>query len=157
MMMISKLRDVRIDPYLVGVIGAVFMLPAIAAAAPNAKSLAQIEACEEDASTARVCTSKELSNVVLQCGDAEMETSYYVKFDDLDDPENWPEGQLTANQGSFTCPDGDSLLAVFVKSGSQKYDGESLAGLPGGGGAVWSPLACSAESDCETSSETIEE
>ncbi|HEX9851918.1 MAG TPA: hypothetical protein VGA68_02855 [Woeseiaceae bacterium] len=154
-MMISKLRDVRIDLCLVGAIGAVFMLPAIAAADPNAKSVAQIEACEETASTARVCSSKELSNIVLQCGNAE--TSYYFKFDDLDNPENWPEGQLTATQGSFTCPDGDSLLAVFVKSGSQKNDGEILAGLPGAGGAIWSPLACSTESDCESSSEAIEE
>jgi hypothetical protein len=104
-----------------------------------------------------VCSSKELSNIVLQCGDAEQGTSYYVKFDDLDDPENWPEGQLTASQGSFDCPDGDTLLAVFAKSGSQKYDGESLVGVPGGSGAVWSPLACSTESDCETSPETIEE
>jgi hypothetical protein len=154
MMMISKLRDVRIDLCLVGAIGAVFMLPAIAAAGPNARSVAQIEACEEDASTARVCSSKELSNIVLQCGNAE--TSYYIKFDDLDNPENWPEGQLTATQGSFTCPDGDSLLAVFVKSGSQKNDGQTLAGLPGAGGAIWSPLACTTESDCESSSENIE-
>lgn len=149
--MISKLRDVRIDLYLGGAIGAVFMLPAIVASAPNARSVAQIEACEEDASTVRVCSSKELSNIVLQCGNAE--TTYYIKFDDLDNPENWPEGQLTATQGSFTCPDGDSLLAVFVKSGSQKNDGAILAGLPGAGGAIWSPLACSTESDCESSSE----
>ncbi len=149
--MISKLRDIRIDLYLVGAIGAMFMLPAIASAEPNAKSRAQIEACEEDPSTARVCSSKELSNIVLQCGNAE--TSYYVKFDDLDNPENWPEGQLTATQGSFTCPDGDSLLAVFVKSGSQKNDGAILAGLPGAGAAIWSPLACSTVTDCESSSE----
>jgi hypothetical protein len=155
-MMFSKLRDVRIDLCLAGAFGAVFMLPAIAAAGPNAKSLAQIEACEEDASTARVCSSKELSNIVLQCRNAETDTTYYVKFDDLDNPKNWPEGQLTATQGSFTCPDGDNLLAVFVKSGSQKNDGEILAGLPGAGGAIWSPLACSTESDCESSSEPIE-
>ncbi len=151
MMMISKLRDERIDLYLIGAIGAVCMLPAIVASAPNARSVAQIEACEEDASTVRVCSSKELSNIVLQCGNAE--TSYYIKFDDLDNPENWPEGQLTATQGSFTCPDGDTLLAVFVKSGSQKNDGAILAGLPGAGGAIWSPLACSTESDCESSPE----
>jgi hypothetical protein len=150
-MMISKLRDVRIDLYLVGAIGAVFMLPLITAAEPNARSRAQIEACEEDASTARVCSSKELSNIVLQCSNAE--TSYYIKFDDLHNPENWPEGQLTATQGSFTCPDGDTLLAVFVKSGSEKNDGTILAGLPGAGGAIWSPLACSTESDCDSSSE----
>jgi hypothetical protein len=151
MMMISKLRDVRTGLNLVGAICAVFMLPAIAAAAPNAHSVAQIEACEEDASTVRVCSSKDLSNIVLQCANAE--TSYYIKFDDLDNPENWPEGQLTATQGSFTCPNGDSLLAVFVKSGSQKNDGAILPGLPGAGGAIWSPLACSTESDCESSPE----
>jgi hypothetical protein len=154
MMMISKLRDSRIDLYLVGAIGAAFMLPAIAAAGPNARSVAQIEVCEEDSSTARVCSSKDLSNIVLQCNDGE--TSYYIKFDDLDNPQNWPEGQLSSTQGSFTCPDGDSLLAVFVKSGSKKNDGELLAGLPGAGGAIWSPLACSTESDCEASSENDE-
>lgn len=156
-MMINKLRDVRIDLYLLGAIGTAFMLPCIAAAAPHDNSLAEIGVCEEDESTARVCSTKELSNIVLQCGDAETETSYYIKFDDLDDSENWPEGQLTANQGSFSCPDGDSLMAVFVKSGSQKYEGNSLDGLPAGSGAVFSPLACSTESDCETSSDTIGE
>lgn len=155
--MIGKLRDSRIDFYLVGAIGAVFMLPSVAAATPNENSVADIGVCQEDTSTARVCSSKDLSNIVLQCGDAE--TSYYVKFDDLDDPENWPEGQLTADQGSFSCPEGDSLLAVFVKSGSGKYEGESLVGLPAGSGAVWSPLSCAvteSESDCETAPEPEE-
>ncbi len=155
--MIGKLRDPRIDLYLIGAIGAVFMLPSVAAAAPNENSLADIGVCQEETTTARVCSSKELSNIVLQCGDAE--TSYYVKFDDLDDPENWPDGQLTASQGSFSCPEGDSLLAVFVKSGSAKYEGESLVGLPPGSGAVWSPSSCASTesgSDCETVSEPDE-
>jgi hypothetical protein len=157
MIMINKLRDVRIGLCLLGAVGTAFMLPSIAAAAPDDRSLAEIGVCEEDSSTARVCSTKDLSNIVLQCGDAETETSYYIKFDDLDDPENWPEGQLTADQGSFACPDGDSLMAVFVKSGSLMYEGDSFDGLPAGSGAVFSPLACSTESDCDTSSETIGE
>lgn len=151
--MISELRETRANLCLAGAIGALFMLPLISTAAPNARSVAQIEACEENESTARVCSSKELSNIVLHCADAETESSYYIKFDDLDNPENWPEGQVDATQGSFSCPDGDSLLAVFVKSGSQKNDGAILPGLPGAGGAIWAPLACTTESDCDSSSE----
>jgi hypothetical protein len=49
-------------------------------------------------------------------------------------------------QGDFSCPEGSFLVAVFVKSGSEKYSGPAINGLPRGAGAVWSlgtcPVAC---------------
>jgi hypothetical protein len=131
--------------------GSALLLAMSAAAAPSSQSGAQIDACLEESGAARVCSSKELSNVVLQCGDES--GSVYIKFDDLDDTESPYEGLLSPNEGLFSCPEGE-LLAVFVKSGSGKYDGEPIEGLPPGSGAQFSPLACSVEPvDCETADE----
>jgi len=118
-------------------IGILIAVPLIGAAEPNAKSKADIAVCLEDDATARVCSSKELSNVVLQCtGDPA-----FHKVDDLDDTENPFPGLVTPHEGLFICPDGN-IVAVFVKSGSKKFTGE-LEGLPPGSGAIFSPVACS--------------
>ena len=119
-------------------IGILIAVPLIGAAGPNSNSYADIAVCleEEDAMTARVCSSKELSNVVLQCtGDPA-----FHKVDDLDDTENPFPGLVTPHEGLFTCPNGN-IVAVFVKSGREKFTGE-LEGLPPGSGAFYSPVAC---------------
>jgi hypothetical protein len=124
--------------------GGALLLSMTAAAGPNAKSVAEINACLEDADTARVCSSKELSNVVLQCGS---ESTSFVKFDDLNGTETPYEGLVSPYEGLFSCPEGD-VVAVFIKSGSAKYQGAPIQGLPRGSGAMWSPLACSEEFTC---------
>ena len=101
---------------------------------------AQTGACLEDASTVRACSTKELSNVVVQCSSES--GSYFVKYDELDD--GTFEGLTSAYEGTFVCPEGE-VVAVFIKSGRNTYDGPSIEGLPRGSGAAWSPLACGAE------------
>ena len=105
-------------------------------AQPNANSIAAIAACEVDGSTAFVCSSKELSNVVLQCSSEGGIT--FVKFDDLEDTlgENLHEGE-------FACPEGSTVEGVFVKSGSAKADPQE--GLPRGAGAFFGLEACPVE------------
>jgi hypothetical protein len=135
-------------------IGLTLVLPSIAAADPNAKSVAEVQACQPAGSeTARVCSSKELSNVVVQCANAEG-GSFFVKYDELDAVEI-PEpdaGFVLASpfQGDFSCPEGSTLVSVFVKSGSEKYSGPAIGNLPRGAGAVIMNLgtcsvACSGE------------
>lgn len=128
-------------------VGTALLTPSLLLAGPESSS-ADMAACLVDSDTTHVCSSKELSNIVVQCGDSETESSYFYKYDDLDDVENWPEGQTSPYAGDFSCPEGGELIAVFVKSGRDRYDGPALEGLPPGVGAIWSPLACSAESTC---------
>ena len=115
------------------------LLLAIAGVA-YADSTAETGACLEDDSTVRACSDKELSNIVVQCGGES--GSYFVKYDDLDD--GTFEGLTSLYEGVFTCPEGE-VVAVFVKSGRNKYDGPAIEGLPSGSGAFWAPLACGAE------------
>ena len=118
-------------------------MPVFAIAGPSPKSVAVIAACAVDASTARVCSSKELSNVILRCRAADGGT-FFHKFDDLD--EVLLENPHDAN---FSCPDGATLVAVFAKSGSAKYDGPEVSGLPSGAGGVFLNLAaCGLEVAC---------
>lgn len=134
----------------IATVGSALLLSMQAAAGPNGNSVADVNACLEDADTARVCSSKELSNVVLQCGD---ESTSFIKFDDLDDTETPYQGLLSPYEGFFSCPEGD-IVAVFIKSGSGKYQGPLIADLPPGSGALWSPLACDAEEfTCPTPSD----
>ena len=135
--------------------GILIAVPLIGAAGPNGYSYADIVICRDKSMRAWVCSSKELSNVVVQCGDIELETSYFFKSDDLDDPENWPEGQLTAYEGLFSCSNGN-ILAVFVKSGSKKYSG-GLEGLPPGSGATFGLQDCPEVVVCPEPSEEDEE
>ena len=94
------------------------------------KSQAITGACLEDSTTVRACSDKVLSNVVVQCGDES--SSYFVKYDELGDG-TFP-GLTTPYEGDFTCPTG-SVMAVFVKSGRNRYDGPAIAASP----AAWSP------------------
>jgi hypothetical protein len=131
-----------------GLIG-LLVLPSIAAADPNAKSVADIRACRPAGTqTAQVCSTKELSNVVVRCSVGEG-TSSFVKFDDLNSfrtPHQGDDFALTSPyQGDFSCPAGSSLVSVFVKSGSEKYSGPAIANLPRGSGAIIMNLGtCSA-------------
>jgi hypothetical protein len=136
---------------LVAAVGSALLLSLQAAAGPGGNSVADVGACLEDADTARVCSSKELSNVVLQCGDESSST--YIKYDDLDDTEAPFEGLESPFEGLFSCPEGE-IIAVFIKSGSGKYDGAPIADLPPGSGAQWLPLACTdAEASCTDGSD----
>ncbi len=123
-----------------GLLGLMLIFSAAASAAPGENSVADIVACSEGDGTVRACSSKELSNVVLECSDGE--SSFYVKFDDLDSEEDPYPGLDTPYEGTFSCPGGGDVLAVFVKSGSGKFDG---AGAPSGSGTLWDPDACPAE------------
>ena len=132
-----------------GLIGLTLVLPSIAAADPNEKSVAEIQACQPAGSqTAQVCSTKELSNVVVRCNVGEGASSF-VKYDDLDALQTPHQGVdfalASPYQGDFSCPEGSTLVAVFVKSGSQKYSGPAIANLPRGSGAIILSLGtCSA-------------
>ena len=105
---------------------------------------AQTDACIEESGAVLACSTKELSNVIVQCGDES--GSFFVKYDELDD--GIFEGLIDPHSGVFSCPSGD-VIAVFIKSGNNKYDGPPIDGLPRGSGAQWSPLACSEDpADC---------
>ena len=123
-----------------GLCGLMLVLSATASAAPNQKSVADVVACLEDESTVRACSSKELSNVVVQCTDGE--SSYYIKYDDLED-------LVDPYIGFFSCP-GGTIEAVFVKSGSDKIKSEA-DGLPSGSGTLWNPSECPV--DCPATGE----
>lgn len=110
-------------------------------ATAGADSQSVTSACLEDAATVRACSTKELSNVVVQCSTES--GSYFLKYDDLD---AGFEGLTSPYQGDFSCPEGD-VVAVFIKSGRNKYDGPAIEGLPPGSGAAWTPLACGAEEE----------
>lgn len=125
--------------------GSALLLAMQAAAQPAPQSLSEVSACSEDDSTAFVCSTKDLSNVILQCGDESGST--YVKFDDDPDDGSLPIDE-ESNQGSFSCPEGN-VLAVFVKSGSAFNTDATIAGLPRGSGAMINLEACTAETlDC---------
>lgn len=129
----------------IAAVAAAAMCGALEARAAEGDS-AQTGACLEEAATVRACSNKELSNVVLQCtGES---GSYFVKFDELDD--GTFAGLTSPYAGSFSCPDGE-VVAVFIKSGRNAYDGPALEGLPRGSGAAWLPLACGTEdAGCES-------
>lgn len=117
-----------------------------AAGTATADGASETGACLEDGATVRACSTKDLSNVVVQCSGAS--GTYFVKFDELDD--GTFEGLVTPSEGVFSCPEGE-VVAVFIKSGRNAYDGPSIDGLPRGSGAAWYPEACSvAESTCES-------
>lgn len=85
----------------------------------------------------------------MQCGDES--GSYFLKYDELDD--GVFEGLVSPHEGVFSCPEGE-VIAVFIKSGRNAYDGPSIDGLPRGSGAAWYPQACSvAESGCDSGGE----
>jgi hypothetical protein len=120
----------------------VLTLPGAASADSNSVT----GACLVDDTTVRACSTKDLSNVVLQCSGES--GSYFIKYDELDDG-TFP-GLTSPSEGEFSCPEG-SVIAVFIKSGANHYDGPAIEGLPRGSGASWSPLACGSEgAGCES-------
>ena len=151
--MLDDIKALRTDLLGLGLIGLTLVLPSIAVADPNQKSVADIQACRPAGSqTAQVCSTKELSNVVVQCAVGEG-GSFFVKYDNLD-AHKTPVGDgfalASPFQGDFSCPAGSTLVAVFVKSGSQKYSGPAIGNLPRGSGAIITNLgtcsaACSSE------------
>ena len=94
-----------------------------------------------------MCSTKALSNVIVRCNVGE--GTSFVKFDDLHafrTPHQGVDFALASPyQGDFSCPAGSTIVAVFVKSGSEKYSGPAIANLPRGSGAIISNLGtCSA-------------
>jgi hypothetical protein len=124
----------------IGFIGMAFLVPALACADLQSEG-ADILACSVDDSTTLVCASEGLSNVVVQCIDEETKTIYYRTYDDLGELANWPKGEESAYAGEFSCPGGDSLIAVYVDSGRHQID-DDLEGLPPESSAMWSPTSC---------------
>jgi len=131
-----------------GIMVSLFLVGATAsmAAPPNYKSVAIINSCLNEAlTTASVCSSKELSNVVLQCSGED--GIYFFKYDDLD--------LNPAFEGDFVCPlvdengdpivpiesNGDTIQAIGVKSGSFK-DPDPPEGAPSGFGMIFNPDLC---------------
>lgn len=109
-------------------------------AAAMADSSSETGACLEDGATVRACSTKDLSNVVVQCSGPS--GTYFVKYDELDD--GTFEGLVAPNEGVFSCPEGE-VVAVFIKSGRNGYAGPAVEGLPPGSGAAWYPQACGTE------------
>ncbi len=124
---------------------------------PNVKSEAVTAACYVDDVSARVCSCKGLSNVVLQCG------VVYVKHDDI---EGAPGEELF--DAVFDCgvdadgnPISGPITMIAIKSGSQKnadsgtpYD---IDNAPSGSGLFFRPEMCEesapvcpiSDADCE--------
>lgn len=132
---------------------------------PNKNSVAITAACTVDDDTARACSCKGLSNIVLQCG------STWVKHDDIGlDAETGIETEVF--DATFDCgtdAEGDPvpgpITMVAVKSGSQKNakhnpdDYEPVLDAPSGSGLFFGPeactadFACPAEGDCSSAEE----
>ena len=106
--MIDELFEGR-RTLLVGLAGIACLIPNLLLAGPE-NSSADISACLVDSDTTHVCSNKELSNIVVQCSNGE-EGSYFYKYDDLDDVENWPEGhapqQCRARRSIWAAGAGD--------------------------------------------------
>lgn len=123
---------------------------------PNKNSVAITAACTIDDDTARVCSCKGLSNVVLWCGNTS------VKHENLGSDSDTGE----VFDATVDCVDAQGkpvpgpISMIAVKSGSQKNakhhpEGyETVQGAPAGSGLFFKPAACSdqfacpAEGDC---------
>ncbi len=126
--------------------GLLLVLPMMATqAGPNENSIADIRVCGEDESIASVCSSKELSNVVLQCITEESMFVQKLEEEDLqeilDDP----------HKGRFGCPEGYAFQAILVKSGS--FKDPQAEGAPSGSGKTFfvpfngCPMECPSPED----------
>ena len=117
---------------------------------PNNNSVAITAACTIDDDTARVCSCKGLSNVVLWCGTS------WVKH------ENFGSDTGTGEVFDTTvdCADREGnplsgpITMIAIKSGSQKNakhhpEGyQTTEGAPAGSGLFTTPEACSSEFVC---------
>jgi len=112
---------------------------------PNKNSVAVTAACIVDFDTARVCSCKGLSNVVLWCG------TTWVKHEDfVSDADNGEVFDTTVD-----CVDGAGpITMIAIKSGSQKNvkhhpeNYQTVDGAPSGSGLFTTPEACSSEFAC---------
>ncbi len=117
---------------------------------PNQNSVATTASCTIDDDTARVCSCKGLSNVVLWCG------STWVKHEDFDSA----TGADDVYDATVDCvtsagdPIPGPITMIAIKSGSQKNvkhhsDGYQLVeGAPSGSGLFTTPEACSSDFVC---------
>ena len=128
---------------------------------PNRNSVAITAACTINETTARVCSCKGLSNVVLWCG------TTWVKHEIFDSN---PDGGEVFDT-TVACADDEGqpisgpILMIAIKSGSQqnaKHHPEgyqTVEDAPPGSGLFTTPDACSSEfvcpaaGDCEGSDE----
>jgi hypothetical protein len=109
---------------------------------PNENSVAVTAACTLGDNTAKVCSCKGLSNVVLWCG------TTWVKHEDFGDGEVY-EAMVDCGVDSAGNPIPGPITMIGVKSGSQKnakhhpndYNADENA--PSGSGLLVTPEACS--------------
>ena len=125
---------------------------------PNKNSVASTAACLIDNDTARVCSCKGLSNVVLWCG------AVWLKHEDFgSDSDNGEVFDTTVG-----CVDREGnpipgpITMISIKSGSQKNakhhpEGyQSVGGAPSGSGLFTTPEACSSEFVCPVAGDCAE-
>jgi len=117
---------------------------------PNGNSVAITASCLIDNETARVCSCKGLSNVVLWCG------TTWVKHEDFSSATDNGE----AFDATVACVDGvgnpipGPITMIAVKSGSQKNakhhpEGyQTVEDAPSGSGLFTTPEACSSDFVC---------
>lgn len=117
---------------------------------PNKNSVAITAACTIDETTARVCSCKGLSNVVLWCG------TTWVKHEIFDS--NPDAGEVFDT--TVDCADREGqpisgpISMIAIKSGSQKNakhhpEGyQTVEDAPSGSGLFTTPEACSSEFVC---------
>ena len=114
---------------------------------PNENSVAVTGACKVDSDTARVCSTKSISNVVLWCGGT------WVKHEDFG-PGDVYEATVDCVNGQGDPVDGP-ISMVAVKSGSQKNakhhpEGyQTIDGAPSGSGLFTTPGYCASDYSCE--------
>jgi hypothetical protein len=117
---------------------------------PNKNSVATTAACTIDDDTARVCSCKGLSNVVLWCG------TTWVKHESFGSDSD--RGEVFDAMVDCVDAEGESIpgpiTMVGIKSGSQKNakhhpEGyQTVEGAPSGSGLFVTPLACSDQFVC---------
>jgi hypothetical protein len=126
---------------------------------PNRNSVAVTAACTIDSDTARVCSCKGLSNVVLWCG------TTWVKLEDFGLAEDTGE----VFDATVDCADGEGnpisgpITMIAIKSGSQKnakhhpegYD--TVEDAPSGVGIFTTPESCSSEFVCPAAGDCTED
>jgi hypothetical protein len=128
---------------------------------PNRNSVANVAACTIDVDSARVCSCKGLSNVVMWCG------KEWVKHEDFGSAEDTGD----VFDATVDCVDSEGnpvagpIKMIGIKSGSQKNakhhpEGyQTVEGAPSGSGLITTPEACSSEfvcpveGDCEAGDE----
>ncbi len=117
---------------------------------PNKNSVAVTAACTVDVDTARVCSCKGLSNVVLWCG------TTWVKHEDFGS--DAVSGEVFDTTVDCTDGEGNSIPGpirlIAIKSGSQKNvkhhpEGyQTVEDAPSGSGLFSAPEACSSDFVC---------